>query len=79
MIVIFSVGTFYVLTTALVLICYLFPGIWPEGADGTDINACCRSDNEEFLITGDDFGQVNFFRYPCTKMKVGNLIHKNSI
>lgn len=45
-------------------------GIWPEGADGTDINACCRSTGSEFLVTGDDFGQVNFFRFPVAKLKV---------
>ncbi|KAK3732810.1 hypothetical protein QZH41_017712, partial [Actinostola sp. cb2023] len=44
-------------------------GIWPEGADGTDINASCRSTSSEFLVTGDDFGQVNFFRFPVTKLK----------
>ena len=49
-------------------------GIWPEGADGTDINACCRSNNHEYLVTGDDFGQVNFFNYPSTKPKVLNVI-----
>eukprot|EP00794_Sanderia_malayensis_P017440 gene17440-19184_t len=44
-------------------------GIWPEGADGTDINACCRSNNSEYLVTGDDFGQVNFFTFPSPKPK----------
>jgi len=44
-------------------------GIWPEGADGTDINACCRSSNQEYIVTGDDFGQVNFFNFPSTKPK----------
>ncbi|XP_065052263.1 echinoderm microtubule-associated protein-like 2 isoform X3 [Rhopilema esculentum] len=44
-------------------------GIWPEGADGTDINACCRSNNQEYVVTGDDFGQVNFFNFPSTKPK----------
>ncbi len=51
-----------------------FVGIWPEGADGTDINACCRSNNCDFLVTGDDFGQVNFFNFPSTKPKVSELI-----
>ena len=49
-------------------------GIWPEGADGTDINACCRSSNHEYLVTGDDFGQVNFFNYPSTKPKVRYIL-----
>lgn len=47
-----------------------FEGIWPEGADGTDINACCRSNNCDYIVTGDDFGQVNFFNFPSTRPKV---------
>ncbi|XP_048579805.1 77 kDa echinoderm microtubule-associated protein [Nematostella vectensis] len=44
-------------------------GIWPDGADGTDINACARSNLCHLLVTGDDFGQVNFFRYPSSRLK----------
>ena len=42
-------------------------GIWPEDADGTDINACCRSNigERELLATADDFGKVKLFNYPC--------------
>jgi microtubule-associated protein-like 6 len=42
-------------------------GIWPEDADGTDVNACCRSNTgaRELLATADDFGTVKLFRYPC--------------
>ena len=42
-------------------------GIWPEDADGTDINACCRTNTKEreLLATADDFGKVKIFRYPC--------------
>ncbi|KAH9509077.1 Echinoderm microtubule-associated protein-like 1 [Bulinus truncatus] len=39
-------------------------GIWPEGVDGTDINGCCKSHNERFLVSCDDFGRVNLFSYP---------------
>lgn len=40
-------------------------GIWPKYSDGTDIDSCCRSPNGKLLVTGDDFGSVKLFRYPC--------------
>lgn len=45
-------------------------GIWPEGADGTDINSCARSSDEELLATADDFGKVNLYSYPTSQLKV---------
>ncbi|CAB4008191.1 echinoderm microtubule-associated -like 2 isoform X3, partial [Paramuricea clavata] len=44
-------------------------GIWPEGADGTDINTCIRSHSAQYLVNGDDSGALNIFTYPCTKLK----------
>merc|ERR1712196_178013 len=40
-------------------------GVWPEGADGTDINVCVRSHSGNLLATTDDFGEVKLFKYPC--------------
>ena len=44
-------------------------GIFPPGADGTDINACSRSytrgNRGGVLATADDFGRVKMFNYPC--------------
>ena len=40
-------------------------GIWPPCADGTDVNAACRSSRGDLIATGDDFGKVKLFRYPC--------------
>jgi microtubule-associated protein-like 1/2 len=48
---------------------YHFAGIWPEGADGTDINTCIRSHSAQYLVNGDDSGALNIFTYPCTKLK----------
>lgn len=40
-------------------------GIWPEAADGTDINAVDFSSARDLLATADDFGTVKLFNYPC--------------
>jgi len=44
-------------------------GIWPEGADGTDVNACTRSHKENLVASADDFGKVNLYKYPCCQPK----------
>ncbi|XP_050538023.1 echinoderm microtubule-associated protein-like 2 isoform X2 [Daktulosphaira vitifoliae] len=44
-------------------------GIWPEGADGTDVNACERSNNSKLMATGDDFGKVKLYGYPVKQPK----------
>lgn len=43
-------------------------GIWPPGADGTDVNSADRSVCGSYLATGDDFGQLKLFNYPCAKV-----------
>jgi microtubule-associated protein-like 6 len=47
-------------------------GIWPAGADGTDINSCARSHSRDLIVSGDDFGQVRMMRYPCLDLKCGD-------
>ena len=37
-------------------------GIWPQKADGTDINSCTRY--KDTLFVGDDFGRVRIYKYP---------------
>lgn len=49
-------------------------GIWPEFADGSDINACDRSnqphsDGYFLLASADDFSKVKVFRYPSVDPK----------
>ncbi|XP_072573236.1 echinoderm microtubule-associated protein-like 2 isoform X2 [Paramormyrops kingsleyae] len=44
-------------------------GVWPEGSDGTDINALCRSHCERMVAVADDFCKVHLFQYPCPKPK----------
>jgi WD40 repeat protein len=42
-------------------------GIWPPGADGTDVNSVDCSPCGKYLASGDDFRRVKLFRYPCPK------------
>lgn len=49
-------------------------GIWPEGADGTDVNACESSHSQSLLATGDDFGKVKLYSYPVCQPKVINYL-----
>ncbi|VEN35286.1 unnamed protein product [Callosobruchus maculatus] len=44
-------------------------GIWPETADGTDLNACDRSHDKQLMVTGDDFGKVKLYSYPVIQTK----------
>ncbi|OQS03517.1 microtubule-associated protein, partial [Thraustotheca clavata] len=46
-------------------------GIWPKDSDGSDVNGVCRSLSGALLATGDDFGKVKIFRYPCAKKHAG--------
>jgi microtubule-associated protein-like 6 len=40
-------------------------GIWQPCTDVTDINTTCLSHDGQTLATGDDFGMVKLFHYPC--------------
>jgi WD40 repeat protein len=35
------------------------------------VNTVCRSNSRAILATGDDFGKVNLFKYPCVVPKAG--------
>uniref|UniRef100_A0A673C2D3 EMAP like 1 n=1 Tax=Sphaeramia orbicularis TaxID=375764 RepID=A0A673C2D3_9TELE len=50
-------------------------GLWPDGSDGTDINAVCRSNDKSLLATGDDFGKVHLFSYPCSQFRAPSHIY----
>ncbi|XP_038586114.1 echinoderm microtubule-associated protein-like 4 isoform X2 [Micropterus salmoides] len=51
-------------------------GVWPDGSDGTDINALIRSHNRKVIALADDFCKVHLFTYPCSKPKAPS--HKYS-
>ena len=43
-------------------------GIYETGWDGTDVNIAAKNGvghEAKLIATGDDFGKVNLFRYPC--------------
>ncbi|XP_067336877.1 echinoderm microtubule-associated protein-like 1 isoform X5 [Channa argus] len=50
-------------------------GLWPDGSDGTDINAVCRSNDRSLLVTGDDFGKVHLFSYPCSQFRAPSHVY----
>ncbi|XP_016354060.1 echinoderm microtubule-associated protein-like 1 isoform X4 [Sinocyclocheilus anshuiensis] len=49
-------------------------GLWPDGSDGTDINAVCSSNAKRLLVTGDDFGKVHLFSFPCSQSRAPSHI-----
>ena len=42
-------------------------GIWPKYTQVNDINATDTSFDHQTIVTGDDFGLVKLFRFPCIK------------
>ncbi|XP_076156674.1 echinoderm microtubule-associated protein-like 1 isoform X2 [Alosa pseudoharengus] len=54
---------------------FLVFGLWPEGSDGTDINAVCRSHEGRLLVTGDDFGKVHLFAFPCSQFRAPSHVY----
>lgn len=42
-------------------------GIWPRNADKADVNCACVSRAGLNLVTGDDFGLIKLFDFPCSE------------
>uniref|UniRef100_A0A3B4GUS1 EMAP like 6 n=1 Tax=Pundamilia nyererei TaxID=303518 RepID=A0A3B4GUS1_9CICH len=42
-------------------------GIWPRNADKADVSCACVSHGGLNIVTGDDFGLVKLFDFPCTE------------
>lgn len=42
-------------------------GIWPRNADRADVNCACVTHAGLNIVTGDDFGLVKLFDFPCTE------------
>lgn len=45
-------------------------GIWPENADGTDVNTASTTSDAKIIATGDDWGKVKLYQYPAAQPKV---------
>lgn len=41
-------------------------GVWPRNADKADVNCACVSHAGLNVVTGDDFGLVKLFDFPCS-------------
>ncbi|XP_061157270.1 echinoderm microtubule-associated protein-like 1 isoform X3 [Syngnathus typhle] len=50
-------------------------GMWSDGSDGTDINAGSRSNDKSLLATGDDFGKVHLFSFPCSQFRAPSHVY----
>ena len=46
--------------------------IWPECADGSDINSVHKAKHSNLLATADDFGKINLFRWPVVVENQGS-------
>lgn len=42
-------------------------GVFPPGTDGTDINAVDANSDRKYVVSGDDFGSVNVYRFPVLR------------
>uniref|UniRef100_A0A4W4FP77 HELP domain-containing protein n=1 Tax=Electrophorus electricus TaxID=8005 RepID=A0A4W4FP77_ELEEL len=42
-------------------------GVWPRNADKADVNCACVSHAGLNIVTGDDFGLVKLFEFPCSE------------
>lgn len=49
-------------------------GVWPENADGTDVNTVARNSDGKLLASGDDWGKVKLYSYPVSQPKVNLII-----
>lgn len=54
-------------TTATCKLGWEVAGVFPQGADGTDVNAVDCDKERKLVASGDDFGSVNVYKLPILK------------
>lgn len=47
-------------------------GIWSRNTDKADVTCACVSHSGLNIVTGDDFGMVKLFDFPCPEKFVSN-------
>ena len=52
-------------------------GIWPRNADKADVNTAHVSHSGNAVATGDDFGLVKLFQFPCPNRNVSVQFMQN--
>ena len=45
-------------------------GVWPQNSDKADVNCAHVSNAGNSVATGDDFGLVKIFQFPCSQKLV---------
>jgi WD40 repeat protein len=51
-------------------------GIWPKGADGTDINEVWRTQDGKHVFSADDDGCLRVLNFPCANARAPALKHR---
>ena len=51
-------------------------GVWPKGADGTDINGVWRFGDGKHVVSADDSGCLRVLNFPCATRRAPSLAHK---
>ena len=48
-------------------------GVWPSKSKNDDVNCAHVSHGGNAIVTGDDFGLVKLFDFPCPQKEVSDL------
>ena len=54
-------------------------GLWPSKSKNDDVNCAHVSHGGNAIVTGDDFGLVKLFEFPCPQKEVSVLLHITSL